>query len=367
MQTYRDCLRDLKPYVPGKPISAVKRQYGLSEVVKLASNENPYGCSPRVAEAVAATFKETQVYPDGYCTELRGAISAKFKVEPERILFGAGTDEVIAMLGKVFIEPGDECVTAAVTFPQYASAVESMGGRMVYAPMSSEMKCDMRSLLKYVTPKTKLVFIANPNNPTGHYNTSEEQDALMREMPENVTVVFDEAYSEYVATDDYPNTLETLKKYSNAILLKTFSKVYGLASLRVGYGIMNAETASYAERFRPPFNVSTQAQAAALAAFGDEEFVLMSASENRRVMELAVSKLRKIGAECIPSQANFVAANLGLPSTETFQTLMENGYIVRSGVALGLPDGYQRITIGTERQISGLIETIMNMKYSAFN
>lgn len=356
MTHYRDCLQPLRPYVPGKPIDAVKRLYGLSEVVKLASNENPLGCSPSVPEAVARTFTEAQLYPDGYCTELREAVALKYGVPPENLVFGAGTDEVIAMLGKIFVNPGDECVTAEVTFSQYASAVESMGGVMVYAPMK-DYGFDLSAMLARITDKTKLVFIANPNNPTGTYITAAEQAAFMKAVPPQVTVVIDEAYREYVAAPDYPDTWEMLKQYPNAVLLKTFSKIFGLASLRVGFGVMRKETASEIEKIRCPFNVTVQGQSAALAALADTAFVQKSHDENRRVMAFTEKALTEMGIFCIPSQANFIMADMKRPSPALFEALMKKGYIVRPGSAFGM-DGFQRVTVGTQPQMEGFLKAL---------
>jgi histidinol-phosphate aminotransferase len=315
------------------------------------------GFSPKAREAVIGILSEGHIYPDGYCTHLREAIAGHYGVSPDTLVFGAGSDEVIAMLGKVFVEPGDECITAAVTFPQYATAVESMGGRMVYAPMV-DFGCPLPSLVNLITDKTKVIFIANPNNPTGIYHTAAEQAALMKAVPSHIAVVFDEAYEEYITAEDYPDTFKTLREYPNAILLKTFSKIHGLASFRVGYGVMSAETAGQAEKIRSPFNVTTQAQAAAAAALKDTGFVAESRGENRRVMDLTVQWLAERGIKSLPSQANFIAADLGRPSNETFEKLMACGYITRSGLPLGLPDGYQRITIGSEEQMRGFMAAL---------
>jgi histidinol-phosphate aminotransferase len=325
--------------------------YGLKEVVKLASNENPLGCSPSVSEAIARTFADTSVYPDGYCTELREAVSENYGVPPGNIVFGAGTDEIIAMLGKIFINPGDECITAAVTFPQYASAVESMGGVMVYAPMLNH-GYNLHAITALISPKTKLIFIANPNNPTGTYFTAREQAAFMAALPADITVVFDEAYQEYVTASDYPDTWETLKQYDNAILLKTFSKIYGLASLRVGFGVMRAETATQMEKIRCPFNVPAQGQAAAFAALADQAFVVNSREQNRKVMSQVVQRLMDMGLYAIPSEANFLMIDVKRPSMPLFEALMKKGYIVRAGAALGM-EGWLRVTLGTESQING--------------
>jgi histidinol-phosphate aminotransferase len=355
--SYRPSLEALSPYVPGRPIDAVKRAYNLTRVVKLASNENPYGCSPAAREAVVNTLSDTRLYPDGACTALREAVAAKFNIDGKTIVFGAGTDEVIAMLGKIFIEPGDECITASCTFSQYAASVLSMGGKMVFVP-GKNFGYDLAAIPSYITDRTKIIFIANPNNPSGTYHTAAEQEALMQAVPSHITVVFDEAYQEYVTASDYPNTWETLKKYSNAILLKTFSKIYGLAGLRVGYGVMSIATANEMEKIRCPFNVSAAAQAAAKAALNDTAFVQQSHMANLRVMAITEAALIKKGLPYIPSQTNFLSVDMGKPSTQVFEEWMSRGYIVRSGLALGMSDGYQRISIGTEEEMEGFLKLL---------
>jgi histidinol-phosphate aminotransferase len=355
--SFRPALKALSPYIPGRPMEAVKKAFNLTRVVKLASNENPYGCSPAAREAAAQSLADTRLYPDGACTALREAVADKFNVNGSQIVFGAGTDEVIAMLGKVFIEPGDECITAACTFSQYAASVLSMGGKMVYVP-GKDFGFDLAAIPSYITEKTKIIFIANPNNPSGTYHTAGQQEALMQAVPSHITVVFDEAYQEYVTACDYPNTWETLRKYDNAILLKTFSKIYGLAGMRVGYGVMSQAVATEMEKIRSPFNVSIPAQAAAKAALLDTAFVQQSHMANRRVMALTEAVLTEKGLPYIPSQTNFLAVDIGKPSTQIFEEWMSKGYIVRSGLALGMADGYQRITIGTEEEMEGFLKLL---------
>ena len=367
---FRKCIAPLAPYVPGRPIADVKREFGLAEVVKLASNENPWGCSPHVEPAVVRNFQESAVYPDGYCTRLRSAVSNFYGIPAEHLVFGAGTDEVIAMLGKIFIEPGDECITGAVTFSQYAAAVESMGGVMRYAPMrghdgrpaSSQGErrghgFDLNALLAEISPKTKLIFIANPNNPTGTYFSQAAQDAFMAKVPPHIYVVFDEAYAEYVTAQDYPNTWETLRNYPNAMLLKTFSKVYGLAAFRVGFGVCAPAVVAEMEKIRCPFNVSLHAQTAAVAALADQHFVAESRANNAHIMEETVRRLTAMGCDCIPSQANFVMLDAKTPSRPLFEALMAKGYIIRAGAAFGM-DNYIRITIGTPPQMDGLLAAL---------
>jgi len=346
----------MEPYIPGRPIDDVKRAYQLSHVVKLASNENPYGSSPAVKEAVLASFDSSAIYPDGYCTKLREAVCDFYNVEPNRIVFGAGTDEVIAMLGKIFIEPSDEVITAEVTFSQYAASVEAMGGKMVYAPMK-EYGFNLDALLDAITAKTKMIFIANPNNPTGTYFGQKEQDEFIAKVPKHIIVVFDEAYQEYATATDYPNTLETLNKYPNAVLLKTFSKVYGISSFRAGFGVCHPSLIEQMEKIRCPFNVSSQAQVAAIAALCDQAFVKDSVKKNHKVMLRTIKALEEMGLYVIPSQTNFIMVDVKVNSRQIFEKLMAKGYIIRAGAAFGM-DSFIRITIGTEEEMSGLLTAL---------
>ncbi|MCL2665059.1 MAG: histidinol-phosphate transaminase [Defluviitaleaceae bacterium] len=353
---YRKILDAMSAYVPGRSIEEVKKAYGLNEVVKLASNENPYGCSPAVAGAVMATLKEAQLYPNGYCPELRKAVGDFYGIPQNKLVFGAGTDEVIAMLGKILINPGDECITAEYTFSQYAAAVDSMDGKTVYVPMKDH-GFDLDAILDAVTEKTKIVFIANPNNPTGSWHTAAQQDAFLKKLPSSVVAVFDEAYQEYVTADDYPDTLRDLEKYKNAVLLKTFSKVYGLASLRAGFGAMSSEMVGQIEKIRCPFNVTSQAQAAAAAAMADQNFVEESRRSNEANRKYLTDAIERMGFYVIPSQGNFVMADFKRSSKELFVLLMTKGYIIRPGAPFGM-DTFLRITVGTKPQIDGFLEAL---------
>ena len=356
MFKFRESIQPMEPYVPGRPIEDVKKAYHLSHVVKLASNENPYGCSPAVKDAVMATFEESALYPDGYCTKLRAAVSAHYNIPKNQLIFGAGTDEVISMLGKIFIEPGDEAVTGSVTFSQYAASVEAMDGVMVYAPLRNHT-FDLDTLLEYISSKTKLIFIANPNNPTGSYYPKSAQEAFMAKVPKDIAVIFDEAYQEYVTAPDYPDTWETLRQYPNAVLLKTFSKVYGISSFRAGFGAAHPAIIEQMEKIRCPFNVTSQAQAAAIAALGDQDFVRKSSERNRHEMDRAAATLSEMGLYVIPSQTNFIMADVNRDSRDVFEKLIAKGYIIRAGAAFGM-DSFIRITIGTKEEMGGLFAAL---------
>jgi len=349
MIKFRTSLEPMRAYLPSRPIDNLK--------AKLDANENAYGCSPVVRNAVMTTFENASLYPDGYCDDLREAVSKFYDISKESLIFGAGTDEVIAMLGKTFIEPGDEAITASITFSQYAIAVEAMDGKMVYAPLA-EHTFNLDAILAAITDRTKLIFICNPNNPTGTYITQQQQDAFMAKVPANILVVFDEAYQEYVNAPDFPNTLQTtLKKYPNAMLLKTFSKIYGLASFRIGFGVADPAIITQMEKIRPPFNVTSQAQAAGIAALTDQDFVRASFEKNLRVKEALIDFMAKKGFESIPSQANFVMTNV--KNDDIHLKLLAKGYIIRSGSAFGM-GGYIRVSIGTEEEIQGFLNALTN-------
>ncbi len=359
MINYRKEISQLTPYVPGKPIDDVKREYNLTDVVKIASNENPYGCSEQSKQAVVECLKNPELYPDGYCTDLRKAVSAFYNVDEKSLIFGCGTDEIISMLGKVFINPGDECVTAETTFSQYAASVNSMGGTMIYAPMK-DYGFDLNALAERITDKTKIVFVANPNNPTGSYHTNDEQLEFLKKVPENVLVVMDEAYAEYVDAKDYPDTLSHMKTYKNIMLLKTFSKGYGLASMRVGFGIAEPEIINLFEKIRNPFNVPIPAQVAATAAINDQAFVKSTFEKNKAVKEYLYKEFEEMGLYYIPTQTNFIMVDTKLDSSKLFIELMKKGYIIRPGCAFGM-DTFLRVSFGTMEQMQGFIKVLKEL------
>lgn len=356
MIKHRNELEQLNPYVPGKPIDDVKREYGLGNVVKLASNENPYGMSDKAKQAVVDMLANGALYPDGSCNDLRNALAAHYGMSAEKFIFGCGTDEIISMLGKAFVDKGDECVTAAVSFSQYAASVLAMGGQMLYAPMK-EHGFDLQAILAKITDKTKLIFIANPNNPTGTIHTQAEQEAFMAEVPADVLVAFDEAYGEFVDDKSYPDTLEMMKKYKNIIYLKTFSKAYGLAGLRVGYGIADESIIAQLEKIRNPFNVPATAQAAAIASLADKEFLNGTVRNNRLVKEYVCGELDRMGLFYIPTQANFIMVDIKADSRKAFVDLMKKSYIIRPGAAFGM-DSFLRVTLGTMDEMRGFIAAL---------
>ncbi|MDG5787588.1 histidinol-phosphate transaminase [Evansella sp. AB-P1] len=346
----------LVPYQPGKPIEEVKRELGLKEVIKLASNENPYGCSPKVKEMIAKSLEDLAIYPDGYARQLRERVAAQIGVKETELLFGNGSDEVILILCRSILTGEDNIVTATPTFPQYRHNAVIEGTEVREVPLVNGVH-DLEGMLEAIDDKTKMVFVCNPNNPSGTYVGEEAFLSFLKKVPEDVLVISDEAYYEYVAAEDYPDTIPLLKEYKNLVILRTFSKAYGLASLRVGYGIANEELIQAVDPGREPFNTSTLAQRAAVEALGDQAFVQDCFEKNRREMKRFEKFCEDNGYDYYPSQANFILMDLRKPGGEIFQRLLEKGFITRNGEALGFPTSV-RITLGTAEQNKQIIDIL---------
>lgn len=356
MITCRKEVELIKPYVPGKPIDDVKREFGLEDVIKLASNENPLGCSNQAKAAIIKSLDTPSLYPDGNCTDLRNALVKKKGVNGDQLIFGCGSDEIILLIGKTFISEGDEAITCTPSFPQYKAATVPMGGKMIEVPLKNHTY-DLEGILNAITDLTKVIFISNPNNPTGTIVTKDAQVAFMKKVPTNILVVWDEAYSEYINEVNYPDTLTLMKDYDNIILLNTFSKMFGLASLRIGYGISTKETIDYMNRLRGPFNVTTQAQVAAVASLDSDDFVLASFASNQASKFYTYKKCEELGLDYIVSYGNFIMIDCKLPSMELFEKLQAKGVIVRPGFYFGMPT-YQRVSLGTIDQMERFFQLI---------
>ncbi len=340
-------IESLVPYSPGKPIDELERELGLTGIIKLASNENPRGPSPKALGVLADAAKALHRYPDGGAFRLRAALAEHWKVSPEQIVPGNGSDEIIGMLVRAFLAPGEEAVMADQTFVIYHMEVTAAHGRPVVVPLR-EFRHDLPAMAGAVTARTRLLFLCNPNNPTGTMVTASEVDGLMARIPDHVIVVFDEAYCEYVQATDFPDSLRFVRQNRHAIVLRTFSKIYGLAGLRIGYGVTTPEIAGYLNRVRPPFNANSLAQRAALAALGDEEHVTQSRLMNRAEMAVVKAGLEAMGFRPVPSEANFLYFDCGRDGREVFQALLRHGVIVRHiegrmlRVTVGLPDENRR-------------------------
>ena len=319
----------LPVYQPGKPIEEVKRELGLSEVIKLASNENPFGCSEAAKQAIMNELANTSLYPDGAAVALTEALAAHLGVGADQLIFGAGSDEVILMIARAFLLPGDETVMADETFPQYRHNAEIEGAKIIEVPLK-DGRHDLSAMLAKVTDRTKIVWICNPNNPTGTIVTKDELDALMEKVPAHVLVVLDEAYCEYIDDPVYPNGIEYVKRYPNVIALRTFSKIYGLASLRIGYGIGRPETIRFVNQVREPFNTTRYAQAAAKAALADTAFIAECKRRNAEGLAYLKAEFDRLGLKYFEPYGNFVMFDAGRPSQEVFEALLRKGIISRA-------------------------------------
>lgn len=346
----------LSKYVGGKPISEVKREFNLERVVKMASNENPLGCSERVKEVIKDLVNDTAFYPDGGNYYLRKSLSEYMGVNEESIILGAGSSSLIKVICNTLINKGDESVMGEVTFMLYESFTNLMGGKSVKVPLK-DLGLDLNAMLDSITDRSKIIWRCNPNNPTGSIFTHNELEEFISKVPSDIYVVIDEAYREYVTTNNYPESLKLLDNYENVIILRTFSKAYGLASLRVGYGICNKNLAEYFNRVISPFEVNLYAQNAADEALKDNEFVDRAAKENKKGRELFYKTFKELGLDYKESQSNFILVNVNGEDKEINDFLLKNGYIIRPGYLLGCP-GYLRISVGTEEQNKGLIRLL---------
>lgn len=338
----------LVPYSPGRPIEEVKRELGLSDVVKLASNENPLGPSPRAVAAMREHAESMHLYPDGACHALRHALAQRLDIAPDHIVFGNGSDELIHYLGLSLLTSGDEVVQADLTFVRYESAAVLNQAHLRSVPLRDDTH-DLAAMADCLSERTRLVFIANPNNPTGTIVTRLEVADLLRRMPDRAVLVLDEAYYEYVSHPDYPDALCHVREGRNIVVLRTFSKAYGLAGLRVGYGIAPPHLVRAIEQVREPFNVSRIGQAAALAALDDHEHLARTRSTNAAGMRMLTDGLRKLNLGVTPSEANFLWIDLRRPAAPIADALLRQGIIVRAFEHPRTANNI-RVTIGTEDQ-----------------
>lgn len=353
-----DSIEALRPYEAGKPIEEVARELGVTDAVKLASNENPLGPSPKAISAMQQALGSVHRYPDSNQYRLRARLAKLHGVAPEELVFGNGSNEVLELLVRTFATPEHHIVFAEPSFVVYRMAAMAHGIPFTAVPLAN-WQYDIPALLGAVTDKTRLLFIANPNNPTGTYVSKSAMSRLVAELPQHVILVLDEAYIEYVDADDFPDGLKLRERRERLVVCRTFSKIFGLAALRVGYAILPAKLADYVNRVRAPFNVSSVAQAAALAALDDSEHVARSRAENQRGRRWLDEQLTPLGLDVIPSQANFVMVDLKRPAQPIYEALLAKGVIVRP---LGPLNQCLRITVGTNeenaRLVAGLKEVL---------
>ncbi|HND59474.1 MAG TPA: histidinol-phosphate transaminase, partial [Thauera aminoaromatica] len=352
-----DYIRAIMAYQPGKPISELAREMGIPEesIVKLASNENPLGMSARARDAAIAAIGEVSRYPDGGAFALKKALCERFGVKPEQLVIGNGSNDILELASQAFLAPGLSAVYSRHAFAVYPLATNARGARGIEVA-AKNFGHDLDAMAAAIEPQTRVVFIANPNNPTGTFVPGAELEAFLAKVPRHVLVVLDEAYTEYLAPEQRYDSIAWLARFPNLLVSRTFSKAYGLAGLRVGYGIAHPEVADLMNRVRQPFNVSSVALAAAEAALGDDEFLARSAELNRRGMTQLVAAFRELGLEWIPSAGNFVTFKVG-DAIGVNQALLRQGVIVRPIAAYGMPH-WLRVSIGLPEENARFIEAL---------
>jgi len=342
-------IQAISPYIPGKPISDLAREFGIDEasIIKLASNENPLGPSPRVIAAIARAATEATRYPDGAGFDLKAALSRRFDVTPEHIVTGNGSNDILELVAHAFLHPGTSAIYAQHSFAVYPLATQGFGATGIEVP-AHNFGHDLAAMRKAVRDDTRLVWVANPNNPTGTWLPPDAVRSFIGGLPPNVLVVLDEAYNEYLPVEKQVDTAKWLVEFPNLIISRTFSKAYGLAALRVGYGLMHPSLAAMLNRVRQPFNVNALAQAAAIAALADEGYVAESRAANLAGMRQLEAGFRAIGLDYIESFGNFVTVKVG-DAARVNLSLLKQGVIVRPVANYGMPQ-YLRITIGTQAE-----------------
>jgi histidinol-phosphate aminotransferase len=351
----RRVLSALDPYVPGRSAEEIAELYGIREVTKLGSNENPLGVSARVRDAIVSAIDRIHHYPDPGATRLRGRLASRFGITPEHLMVSNGADNVLTCVGLAFLDPGDRCIVGVPTYTAYASLATLMGATPVEVPLR-DWRMDVRAMAA-AAAGAKAVFICNPNNPTGTVLRHEEVEAFLKKAPADSLIVLDEAYAEWVEDPAFPDAIALLRHHANLIVLRTFSKIYGLAGLRVGYAVAAPELIAYLNQVREPFPVSRLAQAAAEAILDDTAYTQAAFENNRRGKAFLTRAFTEMGLRHLPSQANFLFVDLGRPADQIAERLLEQGVIVRPGRLWRLPT-WTRITIGTPADNARLVDAL---------
>ena len=348
-------IRSLIPYEPGKPIEEVEREYGMANSVKLASNENPLGPSPKAVAAIRAKLEELHLYPDGDCFYLKNGLARKLGVLPEQVIFGNGSNEIIELAARTFMRAGDEAVMAEQAFVVYQLIVQAVGAKSKQVPLR-DYTHDLSAIAEAISPQTRVVFLANPNNPTGTIFRRAEWERFLAKLSRDVLLIVDEAYFEYVQDAGYADSLKYHQPDRAILTLRTFSKLYGLAGLRIGYGVAPKELIAMMQRVRQPFNVNAPAQWAALAALDDSDHVKRSLAVNRQGLEYLQSEFKKLGLPFVPSHGNFILVRVG-KGQEVFKQLLRQGVIVRPMGGYKFPE-HVRVTVGTMDENRKFIEAL---------
>jgi len=352
----KDYIKGIRPYKPGKPIEEVIRELNLkAEVIKLASNENPLGTSPLALKAMKQALKESFLYPDDNCYFLRNALAAKFKVMPEEIIVGNGSVEILPLATLAYLNPDDSAITSQGAFIWFKIAVNIAGAKLIEVPMKN-CAYDLKAILNAIQKNTRIVYIDNPNNPTGTILTKEEIKNFFQQLPDNILVIMDEAYYEYITDPNYPDSFKYFRERKNILILRTFSKIYGLAGARLGYGFSGKEIISDLMKLRLSFNVNRISQSAGIAALDDYEHVERGRKVNEAGKEFLYDAYKKLGLFYLPTYGNFIFVNFDRDSQIVFEALQREGIITRTIKEYGFPNTL-RITIGTESQNRRLIKT----------
>ncbi|GEK30753.1 histidinol-phosphate aminotransferase [Kurthia zopfii] len=356
---WKESVKGLKAYQPGKSIDAVKREFGLDEIVKLASNENPLGCSPKVTAYLQESAHNFALYPDGYGTDMRNAVANHLNVNPNQLIFGNGSDELISIVTRALLQPGVNTVMATPTFSQYKLNAVIEGAEVREVPLKNRLH-DLDAMYDAIDAHTAVVWICSPNNPTGGIVEDAPLQAFLAKVPSDVLVVLDEAYFEYVTSANLHDSISLLNQYKNILILRTFSKAYGLAAFRVGYGIAHPDLIAKFDPVRGPFNNTVLSQAIVPVAVADQAYLEQCREVNEAGKKQYITFCEANQLDYCPTETNFILFEVKMDSDEVFQKLMEKGYIIRSGNALGVPQ-YIRVTIGTKEQNEGLLAQLQTI------
>ena len=354
-------IETIQPYQGGKPIEEVQRELGITDIIKLASNENPLGPSPLAVQAIAESATQVHLYPDGNAYYLKRYLAQHLGISPESLILGNGSNDVLQLIAEAYLAPNDEVIYAAGAFVVYSLVTKLCSATAVVVPMVNDTH-NLSAMAAAITDKTKVIFIANPNNPTGTMVTADETAAFMEQVPEDVLVVFDEAYYEYVARSDYPQTLPYVLEPRNVVITRTFSKIYGLAGLRIGYGIAPPSLVETLNRVRQPFNCNLVGQAAARAALKDTAHVKESQKSNTAGKAFLYKAFDDMGLRYIQTEGNFIMLHVPQSGADIADALLRQGIIVRPMVGYGYPNAV-RVTIGTQQENERLIKALRVVSY----
>lgn len=358
--TARKALSKIKPYSPGKPIWEVQKELGINHVIKLASNENPLGPSPKAIQAITSELTGLNRYPDSNTTALKQAIASKYQLLPDQIIVTNGADELITLISETFLETGDEIIVPMPSFSEYEFGATLMGAKVIQVPLKEEYQFNIEKIISSITEKTKLIYICSPNNPTGTYLSKHQLEQLLRSLPESVLLVLDGAYSHFATANDYTDGIEYIKKGFPMIALQTFSKIYGLAGIRVGFGLASESIIKDIVKVKEPFNVNSLAQVAATAAITDEDHVKMSQEVNTHGRIQLYEAFSHMGLNYTESMSNFVLVDFGPKATDVYNKLLEKGIIVRKGNIWNMTN-HLRISVGRYIDNKILIKEMMEI------